>query len=57
MKYSLTLSLFLGLISKETAAIKLQHSHNKHHSHHQRLAQQAPDAWIDDCYPDRNPYA
>ena len=58
MKQSLTLALFLGLISKETAAVRLEnhHRHNKHHATHQRLAQYNGDsqAWVDDCYPDRD---
>ena len=60
MKYSLTLGLFLGLITKESLAVRIQnhHSHHKHHSH-QGLAQYNGDsqAWVDDCYPGRDPYA
>ena len=56
MKQSLTLALFLGLISKETAAMRLTHSHHKKHHASQRLAQYNGDsqAWIDDCYPERD---
>ena len=62
MKYTLTLSLFLGLLTKEAAAMRLQqhHHHHGHHGHHNnhRLAQYSGDtqAWIDDCAPGRNPF-
>merc|ERR1719491_1018745 len=55
MKLSFTLSLFLGLISKDAAALRLQHHH--HHHPHQKMAQYDGDsqAWVDDCQPGRNP--
>ena len=55
MKYSLTLSLFLGLISKETAALRLQHHH---HHHHKNMVQYDGDKqdWVQDCAPGRNPF-
>ena len=49
MKYSLTLSLFLGLLSKDAAALRLQQHH--HHHKHQHLSQYDGDKqdWVDHC--------
>ena len=61
MKYGLTLSLFLGLISKDAAALRLQQHHHHHHGHHkhQKLAQYDGDKqdWVPDCQPGRDPWA
>ena len=59
MKYTLTLSLFLGLISKDAAALRIQHHHHHHHGHpHQKMAQYDGDKqdWVPDCAPGRNPF-
>ena len=58
MKYSLTLSLFLGLVTKDAAALRLQH-HHKHHHGHKKMAHYDGDKqdWVPDCQPGRDPWA
>ena len=58
MKYSLTLSLFLGLISKDAAGLRLEHKHHHHHGH-KKMSQYDGDKqdWVPDCQPGRDPWA
>ena len=69
MKYSLTLSLFLGLLTQEAAAMRLQRHHHHHHGHHKphfvqirthdddELTSSDTHAWVKDCQPGRDPYS